>query len=230
MTSAQERKQQERTARRRRIQRAARTVFAERGYAKTSIEAVAKEASLSVGAIYLYFRSKEDLYISLLEDTLELLSAELLRIGSSDEADKLAASWKFLCTWAQNDTEATRVLRLCSQDNVRKQLSDEVAEAIKTGFERIRARLADVLKGRTAATGATAADTATATDGADDSVDSSTGQLADVVWALFVGLLQTHDAKSNFDVGGPDLATLSQSGLAVLVSSFASTPLPRAAA
>ncbi len=212
MTSAQERKQQERTARRRRIQRAARSVFAERGYAKTSIEAVAKEATLSVGAIYLYFRSKEDLYISLLEDTLELLSAELQRIGSSDEPDKLGASWKFLCTWAQNDTEATRVLRLCSQDNVRKQLSDEVAEAIRTGFEHIRARLGDVLSNHTKNTD-----------------ESMAAQLADVVWALFVGLLQTHDAKSNFDVSGPDLATLSQSGLAVLVNSLAGKSSPRAA-
>ena len=75
MTTAHERKQQERHARRRRIQRAARSVFAEKGYAKTSIEQIAREASLSVGAIYLYFRSKEDLYISLLEETLELFDA-----------------------------------------------------------------------------------------------------------------------------------------------------------
>ena len=77
MTTAQDRKQQERQARRRRIQRAAREVFAEKGFTKTSIEQVARQASLSVGAIYLYFRSKEDLYVSLLEETFELFDAEL---------------------------------------------------------------------------------------------------------------------------------------------------------
>ena len=65
MTNAQERKAQERQARRRRIQEAARTVFAERGYGGASIELIARAAQLSVGAIYLYFRSKEDLYVSL---------------------------------------------------------------------------------------------------------------------------------------------------------------------
>ncbi len=212
MTSAQERKQQERAARRRRIQRAARSVFAERGYAKTSIEAVAKEATLSVGAIYLYFRSKEDLYISLLEDTLELLTAELGRISSSEEADKLGAAWKFLCTWAQNDTEATRVLRLCSHDNVRKQLSDEVADSIKLGFERVRTGLGEMVKAQT---------------GGDDGVSA---KLADVVWALFVGLMQTSDAKSNFELGGAGLADLSQTGLALLRTSLAEAAAARAAA
>ena len=212
MTSAQERKQQERTARRRRIQRAARAVFAERGYAKTSIEAVAKEASLSVGAIYLYFRSKEDLYISLLEDTLELLTAELTRIAGSDESDKLGAAWKFLCTWAQNDTEATRVLRLCSHDNVRKQLSDEVADSIRLGFERVRQGLGEMVKAQT------------------ESDETVSAQLADVVWALFVGLMQTSDAKANFELGGDGLAALSQRSLALLRTSLIEAAGSRAAA
>ena len=58
MTSAQEHKQQERQLRRRLIQRAAREIFSEKGYGKASIDQIARRASLSVGAIYLYFRSK----------------------------------------------------------------------------------------------------------------------------------------------------------------------------
>lgn len=213
MTSAQERKQQERNARRRRIQRAARSVFAERGYAKTSIEAVAKEASLSVGAIYLYFRSKEDLYVSLLEDTLELLSTELSEIADSDGADKLGRAWKFLCTWAQNDTEATRILRLCSQPNVRGQLSDEVTEAIRKGFQKVRGRLAAMV-----------------VPAEGETETSNPESVADVIWALFVGLLQATDAKRNFELGGADLAELSQTGLAVLASSLAGAASSRVAA
>lgn len=213
MTSAQERKQQERNARRRRIQRAARSVFAERGYAKTSIEAVAKEASLSVGAIYLYFRSKEDLYVSLLEDTLELLSTELSEIADSDNGDKLGRAWKFLCTWAENDTEATRILRLCSQPNVRGQLSDEVTEAIRRGFQKVRGRMAAMVVP------------------VEGEAEANTPEsVADVIWALFVGLLQASDAKRNFELGGADLAELSQTGLAVLASSLAGATASRVAA
>src|SRR6187549_1054769 len=97
MTTAQERKQQERQARRRRIQRAARTVFAERGYAKTSIEQIAREASLSVGAIYLYFRSKEDLYVSLLEETLTVFDVEMAQLREQTEvSNRLRDTWSIL--------------------------------------------------------------------------------------------------------------------------------------
>ena len=216
MTTAQERKQQERNVRRRRIQRAARSVFAERGYAKTSIEAVAKEASLSVGAIYLYFRSKEDLYISLLEDTLELLSAELSDIAEGgDTPDKLGRAWKFLCTWAQNDTEATRVLRLCSQPNIRGQLSDEVTESIRRGFEKVQGRLAAIVSAR---------------GESGDHAGPSAEKLADIIWALFIGLLQASDAKTNFEIGGAEIGELSQTGLALLASSLAAGAWSRAAA
>ena len=85
MTTAQERKAQERQARRRRIQQAAREVFAQRGYAGASIEQIARHAQLSVGAIYLYFRSKEDLYVSLLEETLTVFDADLTRMRGKAE-------------------------------------------------------------------------------------------------------------------------------------------------
>src|ERR1700677_2112466 len=80
MTNAQERKAQERQARRRRIQDAARTVFAERGYQGASIELISRAAQLSVGALYLYFRSKEDLYVSLIEDALTVFDVEMGQI------------------------------------------------------------------------------------------------------------------------------------------------------
>jgi AcrR family transcriptional regulator len=45
-------------------------VFIERGFARASIEQIAKQAQLSVGAIYLYFQSKEDLHVLILETSL----------------------------------------------------------------------------------------------------------------------------------------------------------------
>lgn len=39
------------------------TIFGERGYEGVSIEQIAREAGASVGTIYLYFRSKEQLYL-----------------------------------------------------------------------------------------------------------------------------------------------------------------------
>src|SRR5205085_11542491 len=106
MTNAQERKAQERQARRRRIQEAARTVFSERGYAGASIELIARAAQLSVGAIYLYFRSKEDLYVSLIEDTLTVFDVDMAQLRERTEIpNRLRETWDVLVRWAEKDPE-----------------------------------------------------------------------------------------------------------------------------
>ena len=139
MTNAQERKAQERLARRRRIQEAARTVFAERGYAGASIELIARAAQLSVGAIYLYFRSKEDLYVSLVEDALTVFDVEMGQVREQAEvARRLRDTWSILVRWAERDTEGPRILRLLAQPAIRPQLSDEVVTAVSAGIARIQ--------------------------------------------------------------------------------------------
>ncbi|NJO24354.1 MAG: 23S rRNA (adenine(2030)-N(6))-methyltransferase RlmJ [Sphingomonadales bacterium] len=70
MTNVQARRESHRVARRQWIQEVARGVFAEHGFDGSSIEQIARAAHLSVGSIYLYFRSKDDLCVSLIEDAL----------------------------------------------------------------------------------------------------------------------------------------------------------------
>jgi TetR/AcrR family transcriptional regulator, fatty acid metabolism regulator protein len=48
-----------------RILKAAGKVFAEKGYYQSTISMISKEADVADGTIYLYFKSKEDLYIRL---------------------------------------------------------------------------------------------------------------------------------------------------------------------
>ena len=194
MTTAQERKQLERKARRRRIQEAARLVFAERGYAKTSIERVARQASLSVGAIYLYFSSKEDLYLSLLEETLDVFDTELGKIRArADMAPEaqLQAAWSFLVQWAVSDVEGTRILRLLSQPNVNKQLSDEVSANLSRGLGQVRQYITSIIDAGIATGGYKAA---------------HAEEAADLLWALFLGLLQQTDARANLAMSGPTMA------------------------
>ncbi len=204
MTTAQERKQQERQARRRRIQQAARTVFAERGYAKTSIEQVARQASLSVGAIYLYFRSKEDLYISLIEETLESFDAELGAMRTRSDLhpiSRLQAAWSHLTGWAVSDVEGTRILRLIAQPGVRKQLSDEVAVAAAAGLEKIRHHFAVLISDGVQA-------------GLYRAVDPH--ETADLLWSLFIGVLETSDARKNLGLDGASFKESAQAAFAAI--------------
>ena len=213
MTTAQERKQQERQARRRRIQRAAREVFAEKGYAKTSIEQVARQASLSVGAIYLYFRSKEDLYVSLLEETFEMFASELDQIESRTDlhpGDRLQTAWLYFAQWAVSDLEGSRTLRILSQPGLRKQLSDEVAEGTARGLASIRDHLARLVAG-----------------GIDARLYNRAlppHAVADLLWSIFLGLLQSNDVRINLDLDGESFTDIARTALATLEASLRHVP------
>ena len=52
------------------ILRAATDVFAERGYFNAQVADVARAAGVAAGTVYLYFRSKDDLLVSIFEKTM----------------------------------------------------------------------------------------------------------------------------------------------------------------
>lgn len=53
---------------RKRILDAAMQVFSSQGFAKANIREIAKVAGISVGGLYLYFKNKEELYLSFIKD------------------------------------------------------------------------------------------------------------------------------------------------------------------
>lgn len=58
------------------ILHAARTVFARKGYAATVVEDIAEEAGIGKGTLYLYFPSKEQVYLAALLEDARTLDAE----------------------------------------------------------------------------------------------------------------------------------------------------------
>jgi AcrR family transcriptional regulator len=60
---------------RRRLKTAALALFNEKGYARTSIDDIAVRADVAIGGFYLYFRSKQQMLASLMDDLLEVLAA-----------------------------------------------------------------------------------------------------------------------------------------------------------
>jgi AcrR family transcriptional regulator len=72
----QERKLHEKELRRKAIMDAGSELFKQVGFNNTSMDMVAEKAQLSKGTLYLYFKSKDDLYANcILEDGLKYLSA-----------------------------------------------------------------------------------------------------------------------------------------------------------
>src|SRR6478752_1949653 len=202
MTNAQERKAQERQARRRRIQEAARTVFSEKGYQGASIELIARAAQLSVGAIYLYFRSKEDLYVSLIEDALTVFDVEMGQVREhADVAKRLRDTWNILVRWAEKDAEGPRILRLLAQPAIRPQLSDEVVAAVAAGLSRIQDHM-----------GACIADGIHA--GIYRQVNAR--EIADLAWSVLLGSLDAAEMQNNLGTAGEMLAVRTDRALALI--------------
>ena len=65
---------------RRRLLDAAWTVFARRGYEGASVQQVADEAGFTIGAIYSHFRTKQDLFLALLEERFVAKVSDLSRL------------------------------------------------------------------------------------------------------------------------------------------------------
>ena len=73
----QERKEREKERRRQQIMVAAKRVFSVKGYSKSTMEDIAKEAELSPGTLYLYFKNKDELFSSLTLRILQYLNIQL---------------------------------------------------------------------------------------------------------------------------------------------------------
>src|SRR6516165_12197734 len=58
------------------ILRAAIDVFAERGYFNAQVADVARAAGVAAGTVYLYFKSKDDLLVSIFERTMRAAIAD----------------------------------------------------------------------------------------------------------------------------------------------------------
>jgi AcrR family transcriptional regulator len=90
----QERKQRERERRRQAIMLAAKRVFTAKGYERSTMEDIAKEAELSPGTLYLYFKNKDALYASLTLRVLQYMTVRLehaLEDGSKSYEEKRKA-------------------------------------------------------------------------------------------------------------------------------------------
>jgi AcrR family transcriptional regulator len=63
-----------------RIIKAATKVFSENGYEKSSMRMIAKTSHISTGGLYLYFRNKEDLYLTIIKFWMDNYSKKIKKV------------------------------------------------------------------------------------------------------------------------------------------------------
>ena len=72
-----------------RIIKAATKIFAKKGFYKAKISEIAKEAGVADGTIYIYFRSKDDILISLFSEQMKIVLDNMMsKISEKDSPAK----------------------------------------------------------------------------------------------------------------------------------------------
>ena len=98
---------------RERILAAAERIFARHGFFAARVSEIAKEAGVADGTIYLYFKSKDDLLISLFEHRMKQVNDELRRaIADRPPAEQLRAFIRAYLQLVSDEPAAVEVLTI----------------------------------------------------------------------------------------------------------------------
>ncbi len=124
------RRQKEQALRRQAILDSAREAFFEKGFMAATMESIAHRCDLAKGTIYLYFRSKEELYVSIMAEGLDLLKSDLNRIGDLPlPSDRLLGeSLQIYYAFYESHRKYFRIMFLSSQPDVRERVPDDLLQ------------------------------------------------------------------------------------------------------
>ena len=80
---------------RERIVQSAIECFSKNGFDKTRMDDIAQTADLSKGTVYLYFKSKEDLFYAICENNLKVIKEQLSKIFATTKENLLSDAEQF---------------------------------------------------------------------------------------------------------------------------------------
>ena len=184
----QERKQRERERRRQQISVAAKRVFSERGFSKTTMEDIAREAELSPGTLYLYFKNKDELYASLSLRILQYMNIRLGDVkkekGSSNPEQKIVSIKEALYDVYQFDPLILINMFHLQSSETLKNLSSPLLENITELSRNSLQILADIFKN---------------SPSRNTFLTRQPAAVADIVWSLFTGVVLWEESKRMID-------------------------------
>lgn len=183
----QERKERERDRRRQQIMIAATRVFSERDFNKATMEDIAKEAEVSPGTLYLYFKNKDELFASLSLRILHYMNIRLQHVHKEKHTDpgkKIEALKEALYDVYEFDPMVLINMFHLQSSETLKNLSPHLLSDIKNLSRSSFASMAEIFR-----------------EGIDQGVfiNKHPVALADIVWALFSGVVLWEESKRLID-------------------------------
>jgi len=184
----QERKKREKGLRIESILEAAKKVFFSRGYLKATMDEIALEAEISKPTIYQYFRTKDDLYFSLMLPVIEDIGIQMEKVekrlaegkyrsGAHLIKDFIGASYHSY----ETAPDVFRIVQLFQQTGMFWEVNEKTRSALNQkgsyNFQVGRRIMGTAIK-----------------KGLIKKVKIP--ELVDVIWGFFVGIVQLEDIKS----------------------------------
>jgi AcrR family transcriptional regulator len=182
--SIQERKHREKIMRRQQIQNAAKEIIIRNGFRSATIEEIAEKSELSPGTLYLYFKNKEELYVSLILISLQYLFDQIEKIHRNK---KLSVESKILkIKDAMYDTYRyepllLRIILHVQLEGTLFSLSKDLLDQIIDLSSRIMRMIADVYNEGV---------------GQGKFREGHPMAQADIIWAMFTGLVIWEESKT----------------------------------
>ena len=182
-----ERKEREKERRRQQIMVAAKRVFSNKSFNKATMEDIAREAELSPGTIYLYFKNKEELFASLSLRILHYMNIRLEQVHTEkfqEPEQKIKALKEALYEVYEFDPVVLiNMFHLQSSEtlkNLSPHLLSDIKELARSSFGSMSKIFEEGIK-------------------KGDFIDRHPVALADIVWALFSGVVLWEESKRLID-------------------------------
>lgn len=127
----QERKEREKEQRREEILNAAQSVFFEKGLTNSTMDEIAEKAELSKGTLYLYYGSKEDLYLAVMTRGFDVLHQMCIEVVEHS-ASPVEAIWnlsKAYFEFFEKHRNYFHMFYFLQSPTLHKQVSPEMMES-----------------------------------------------------------------------------------------------------
>jgi AcrR family transcriptional regulator len=136
--------------RHREVLQAARRLFARLGYSATNVEDIAREAGMAKGTVYLYFKSKEEVFAGVLARDLECLTEKTIEAmsGSAIFADRLTVFLNLRLSYLRHNEEFMRVYlaEFGSRGSRSKVIAKVIDRNVQRGIDFMRRCLEDAIE------------------------------------------------------------------------------------
>jgi TetR/AcrR family transcriptional regulator len=143
-----ERKEREKEHRKEEILDAAQKVFFERGLTTATMDEIADTAELSKGTLYLYYSSKEDLYLAVMMRGMQALHETYEQITNSNASivEKIIRYNDSYVEFFHSNRKFFRMFPFLQNPQFHKQVSEEMKESCGTKNQKMWKMVIDLLK------------------------------------------------------------------------------------